>query len=465
MIQKLFLMAATLMAAITVQAQTARKFVLSNSSDGQSELHCFLPEKANGRAIVACPGGAYGGLSFEKEGTDWAEWFNAQGIAYFTLKYRLPNGNPDIPVGDAYQAMRTVRDSAEVWHINRRDVGIMGFSAGGHLAATVSTHAPFDALPNFSILVYPVITMGKGTHEGTWRRFLGDKKENEQWVKEYSNELKVNHYSTPPAILLLSNDDRTVPPVQNAIAYYSAMRKAGNPCTMHIYPKGGHGWGFANWFKHHDQMLEDLKSWLGDLKAPKEEAIRVACIGNSITRGSCIDMASEFGYPAQLQQLLGPAFNVHNYGMAGYTMLSKGDYPYVKSGAWKMVQAFDPNIVIIKLGTNDTKAHNWKYGKDFEHDLQAMVDTLRALPAKPRIILAHPIRIFKEHHGMSDSVLVNAINPIIDKVAKKNKLEVLDLRQAITDEKMLVSDGIHPNHNGAKLIASMVADAILAKCK
>ena len=461
----LMTMAAAMAVAITIQAQTARQFVLKNSSDGQSELHCFLPEKSNGRAVIACPGGAYGGLAFEKEGTNWAEWFNAQGIAYFTLKYRLPNGNPDIPVGDAYQAIRTVRDSAEVWHINRRDVGIMGFSAGGHLAATVSTHAPYDVLPDFSILVYPVITMGKGTHEGTWRRFLGDKKENEQLVKEYSNELKVNHYSTPPTILLLSNDDRTVPPVQNAIAYYSAMRKAGNPCTMHIYPKGGHGWGFANWFKHHDQMLGDLKNWLGELKAPKEEAIRVACIGNSITRGSCIDMASEFGYPAQLQQLLGPAFNVHNFGMAGYTMLSKGDYPYVKSGAWKMAQAFDPNIVIIKLGTNDSKAHNWKYGKDFERDLQAMVDTLRALPAKPRIILAHPIRIFKEHHGMSDSVLVNAINPMIDKVAKKNKLEVLDLRQAITDEKMLVSDGIHPNHNGAKAIAKMVADAILSKCK
>ncbi len=124
MIQKLFLMAAALTAAITIQAQTVRQFVLKNSSDGQSELHCFLPIKSNGRAVIACPGGAYGGLSFEKEGTNWAEWFNAQGIAYFTLKYRLPNGNPDIPVGDAYHAMRLVRDSATVWHINRRDVGI-----------------------------------------------------------------------------------------------------------------------------------------------------------------------------------------------------------------------------------------------------------------------------------------------------------------------------------------------------
>lgn len=458
----LLTMAVAIATAITVEAQTARQFILTNSSDGQSELHCFLPQHPNGRAVIACPGGAYGGLSFEKEGTQWAEWFNAQGIAYFTLKYRLPNGRPELPLGDAYQAIRTVRDSAAVWHINRRDVGIMGFSAGGHLAATVSTHAPFDALPDFSILVYPVITMGKGTHEGTWRRFLGEKKESEALIKEYSNELKVNHYSTPPAILLLSNDDRTVPPVQNAVAYYSAMRKAGNPCTMHIYPDGGHGWGFASWFKHHDQMLGDLMRWLQQLKAPQEDAIRVACIGNSITRGSCIDMASQLGYPAQLQKMLGPGFNVHNFGMAGYTMLSKGDYPYVKSGAWKMAQAFDPNIVIIKLGTNDSKAHNWKYGKEFEGDLQAMIDTLRALPSKPRIILAHPIRIFHEHHGMSDSVLIHAVNPTIDKVAKRNKLEVLDLRQAITDEKMLVSDGIHPNHNGAKLIARMVADAILA---
>ena len=453
-------MAAALVAAIALPAQTARQFVLSYSDDGKSELHCFLPEKTTGRAVIACLGGAYGGLSFEKEGTDWAEYFNRQGIAFFTLRYRLPNGDPSIPLSDAYQAVRTVRDSAEVWQVNRYDVGIMGFSAGGHLAATVSTHAPYDARPDFSILVYPVITMGKGTHQGTWRRFLGEQKENETMVKEYSNELKVNHYSTPPAILLLSNDDRTVPPVENAIAYYSAMRKAGNPCTMHIYRDGGHGWGYAKWFKHHDQMLSDLTCWLSELKAPRQDAIRVACIGNSITRGSCIDMASEFGYPAQLQKMLGSDYHVRNFGMAGYTMLSKGDYPYVKSGAWKMAQAFEPNVVIIKLGTNDTKSHNWQYGKDFERDMQAMIDTLRSLPSRPRIILAHPIRIFKEHHGMSDSVLVNAINPIINKVAKKNKLEVLDLRQAITDEKMLVSDGIHPNHNGAKEIAQMVADAI-----
>lgn len=210
-------------------------------------------------------------------------------------------------------------------------------------------------------------------------------------------------------------------------------------------------------------MLGDLKYWLDELKAPREDAVRVACIGNSITRGSCIDMASEFGYPAQLQQLLGNGYNVHNFGMAGYTMLTKGDYPYVKSGAWKMAQAFEPDVVVIKLGTNDSKTHNWQYGKDFEHDMQAMIDTLKALPSKPRILLAHPIRIFKEHHGMSDSVLVNAINPVIDKVAKKNKLEVIDLRLAITDEKMLVSDGIHPNHNGAKQIAQMVADAIKKK--
>ena len=459
----LILLMAALTATITVSAQTARHFVLTNSADGQSELHCFLPEQPCGRAVVACPGGAYGFLSFEKEGTDWAAWFNAQGIAYFTLRYRLPKGNPDLPVGDAYQAMRTVRDSAQVWHINPRDVGIMGFSAGGHLAATVSTHAPYDALPDFSILVYPVITLGRGTHDGTWRNFLGEQKDNEKLVKDYSNELRVNHYSTPPAILLLSNDDRTVNPVPNAIAYYSAMRRAGNPCTMHIYPDGGHGWGYASWFKHHDQMLADLSHWLQQLQAPREDAVRVACIGNSITRGSGIDMASQLGYPAQLQKLLGDAYNVHNFGMAGYTMLNKGDRPYMATTCWQMAQAFQPDVVVIKLGTNDSKPRNWQHAQDFASDMQAMIDTLRRLPSHPRILLCTPIPAFRDNLDILEKNIRDGVIPAIREVAKKNKLEVIDLHEAVTDEKLITRDGIHPNHNGAKLIAETVAAAIQQK--
>ena len=158
-----------MLTAITASAQsTARKFVLKNSSDGQSELTCYLPKKPSGRAVVDCPGGGYSHLAMDHEGHQWAEYFNKQGIAFFVLKYRMPKGNRNIPLSDAYQAMRTVRDSSAVWKINKEDVGIMGFSAGGHLASSVSTHAEAAVRPDFSILFYPVISMDERiSHKGS----------------------------------------------------------------------------------------------------------------------------------------------------------------------------------------------------------------------------------------------------------------------------------------------------------
>ena len=447
--------------AVSINAQTGRTFVLQNSADGVSELHCSLPQHPTGRAIVCCPGGAYGFLSLEKEGTDWAQWFNERGIAYFTLKYRLPEGNPELPVADACHAMQTVRDSADVWDINRYDVGIMGFSAGGHLAATISTQAPFSARPDFTILFYPVITMNqRWSHANSVKNFLGDTRTDEQVVKRYSAEEQVDHYATPPALLLLSNDDPTVPPVTNAVAYYSAMRKTGNDCAMNIYPTGGHGYGFNSRFKYHDQMLADLERWLDEHKEPSQDAIRVACIGNSITRGSCIDMASQRGYPAQLQKLLGQNYHVRNFGMPGYTMLRKGNMPYLKTQCWQMAQDFQPQVVIIKLGTNDSKPYNWQYGHEFAADLQSMIDTLSSLPSKPKIYLATPIPAFRDNLNIVEQNICEGIIPAIQEVAKHNKLEVIDLHSLFTDEKFIGPDYIHPNAEGAAEMARIISEHI-----
>lgn len=216
--KKLFAFCAMMLAVINLSAQsTARKFVLKNSADGKSELTCYLPQNPTGRAVVDCPGGGYSHLAMDHEGHQWAEFFNKQGIAFFVLKYRMPNGNRNIPLGDAYQAIRTVRDSASVWHINPQDVGIMGFSAGGHLASSVSTHAEYAARPDFSILFYPVISMDERiTHKGSCVNFLGDeRKSNPKSVEEWSNDKAVHGHLTPRAILLMSNDDNVVPPVTN----------------------------------------------------------------------------------------------------------------------------------------------------------------------------------------------------------------------------------------------------------
>ena len=468
--KKMVISSVLMLCALSALAQsTARKFVLKNSADGQSELTCYLPQNPTGRAVVDCPGGGYSHLAMDHEGHQWAEYFKRPGIARVVLRELVAKGDRNIPLSDAYQAMRTVRDSAAVWHINKEDVGIMGFSAGGHLASSVSTHAEYDARPNFSILFYPVISMDERiTHKGSCVNFLGEEsKTNPQLVKEWSNDKAVRRHLTPRAIILMSSDDEVVPPVTNGVAYYSAMRNEGNECTMHVYPTCGHGWGFrdaAHGFPYHEQMLNDLTCWLNSFKAPKVDAVRVACIGNSITDGMGIGMAPVKGYPAVLQKKLGDGYQVKNFGVSARTMMNKGDLPYMNELAWRDAKAFNPNIVIIKLGTNDSKTHNWAHGADeYRQSMQAMIDTLKALPSKPKIYLCSPIPAFKDSWTISDSVIVNGEMPIIKKLAKKNKCQFIDLHTSYTYGDMMLKDGIHPNAKGAAKMADIIFDAIEKK--
>lgn len=455
-------------AGMTAYAQTARKLTVNLTPDGAANMQVFLPEQPSGRAVVGCPGGGYSHLSMQNEGTDWAEYFNKQGIAYCVLTYRMPKGDRTIPMTDAQNAIRTVRDSASVWHVSPYDVGIMGFSAGGHLASTTATHAPQDARPDFQILFYPVISMDERlTHKGSVVGFLGDGRSDEGLVKQFSNDLQVHKHQTPPAIILMAGDDRAVPPMTNGLPYYTALRKAGIPAALHIYPSGGHGFGYRSTFAYHDLMLDELTTWLAHLPAIKAGARRVACVGNSITDGYGIDMADTDGYPAQLQKLLGTDYCVRNYGVSARTMLNTGDHPYMKEQAWQDAKAFCPDIVVIKLGTNDSKPANWDgHEKDFSADTQQMIDELKALPSKPAIYLCNPIKADTPEGStdkwmITDSTIENGIIPAIAKIAKKNKLNVIDLRPVIelkSDE--IQRDGIHPTAKGARKIAEAVAEAI-----
>ena len=169
-----------------------------------AEITVYRPHDHNtGRAVLALPGGAYSHLALGHEGHEWADFFNQKGITYVVLKYRMPNGNKDIPINDALEAMKILRDSADVWNINPYDIGIMGSSAGGHLASTIATCAPFTLRPNFQILFYPVISMQeKKTHKGSMQSLLGPNPSIEE-QKKYSNENNVIRHLTPPAIMLL----------------------------------------------------------------------------------------------------------------------------------------------------------------------------------------------------------------------------------------------------------------------
>ncbi len=229
-------------------------------------IRVFLPEagKATGRAVVCCPGGGYSHLATDHEGYAWAPFFNERGIALIVLKYRMPHGHTDVPISDAKEALRVVRENAQKWNIDPRKVGIMGSSAGGHLASTVATHSDSLTAPAFQILFYPVVTFDyRYTHKGSRHGLIGEGASQEM-VDLYSNEKQVTA-QTPPAIMLLSDDDRVVPS-PNSVNYYLALKQHGIKATMHIYPSGGHGWGSRENFKYHKEMMSDLSAWLETVK-------------------------------------------------------------------------------------------------------------------------------------------------------------------------------------------------------
>ena len=452
----LFVLLVLLLTGLQVSAQsTPKPFDIE-----QPSLRVFLPapELATGRAVVACPGGGYSGLAVNHEGYDWAPYFNKQGIALIVLKYRMPKGDRTLPISDAEAAMKMVRDSADVWNLNPNDIGIMGSSAGGHLASTIATHAPEVLRPNFQILFYPVITMDKSfTHMGSHDNLLG-KDASADLEKEFSNEKQVTK-ETPRAFIVYSDDDKVVPPA-NGVNYYLALNKKGVPSVLHIYPTGGHGWGIREDFLYKSEMQNELTSWLRSFKAPRKDAVRVACIGNSITFGAGIKNRSRDSYPSVLARMLGDSYWVKNFGVSARTMLNKGDHPYMNEPAYKNALAFNPNIVVIKLGTNDSKSFNWKYKADFMKDAQNMINAFKGLPSQPKIYLCYPSKAYLTGDGINDDIISKEIIPMIKKLAKKNDLSVIDLHTAMDGMPELFPDRIHPNEKGAQVMAKAVYQSI-----
>ncbi len=239
-------------------------------------LHLYPadPAAATGTAVVVCPGGAYSHLAMDHEGRQIADWFNSFGVSAFVLDYRHRGkgyGHP-APLDDAQRAIRTVRARAAEWNVDRAKIGIMGFSAGGHLASTAATH--FDdgqpdaadpvqrvgCRPDFAILCYPVIALGEPyTHVGSQRNLLGDKPSAEL-VRSLSNEKQVTA-KTPPCFLWNTDDDKGVPP-ENSVQFYLALRRAGVPAELHIFQNGGHGRGLAAKITGTRAWSDCCKEWM-----------------------------------------------------------------------------------------------------------------------------------------------------------------------------------------------------------
>ncbi len=259
-----------------------REGILRIANVQNPTIEVYLPTKqiATGKAVLIFPGGGYGILAYDWEGTDFAKWLNAQGIAGIVVKYRLPKSESltdpkEVPLLDAQRAMRLARHHAAEWNINPAKIGVMGFSAGGHLASTISTqykhevNRPKDAIdalsarPDFSILVYPVISFRDASaHSGSRNALIGENA-SQELVDRFSGELNVNA-ETPPTFLVHAQDDAGVP-IENSILYYKALHQNKVKASLHIYPTGSHGFGFGLGKGSLDGWRDVLLGWIRDL--------------------------------------------------------------------------------------------------------------------------------------------------------------------------------------------------------
>lgn len=227
-------------------------------------LYIFQAEKPNGIAMLMCPGGGYSGVAIQHEGKALANMLNENGITLGVLKYRMPNGNYNVPSEDVWRALEIMHDQAPEWGVNPDRIGIGGASAGGHLASTIATHSVDSPLaPAFQFLLYPVITMDETfTHLGSREGLLGSNPSREL-VDLYSNELQVTP-STPPTFIAVSANDKVVP-VKNSIEYFNALISNDVPVSLFVYPTGGHGWGYNPEFIHNKEWTAEFLHWIQNL--------------------------------------------------------------------------------------------------------------------------------------------------------------------------------------------------------
>jgi len=266
-----------------LEEEHTRNGILRISNVQIPTLEVYLPEEeiATGQAVIIFPGGGYTILAYEWEGTEFATWLQSKGIAGIVVKYRLPLSESltdpkEVPLLDAQRAVRLARNNADDWGLDPGRIGVMGFSAGGHLASTISTQYGhqadrqtdevdgLSARPDFSVLIYPVISFrDAGAHSGSRRNLLSENAP-EALIDRFSSELNVNE-ETPPAFLIHSQNDETVP-VENSFLYFNALNKHGVPASLHVYPTGGHGFAFGTDRGTVEGWTNVLLDWLQSLE-------------------------------------------------------------------------------------------------------------------------------------------------------------------------------------------------------
>jgi acetyl esterase/lipase/lysophospholipase L1-like esterase len=468
-------------------------------------LTVYLPDpaKATGSSVIICPGGGYSVLAISHEGHDIARRLNQEGIAAFVLKYRLPKGGimKDKSIGplqDAQRAIQLVREHAKKWNINPSKIGIMGSSAGGHLAATAGTHFLSAKIenpnntslrPDFMILNYPVISFSDSlTHQGSRQNLIGTKVFSADDYKNgkvstkakdlgmtdadiisYSNELQVTP-KTPPTFITSALTDQAVP-VGNSLAFVTALQQNKVPVEVFFYDKGVHGYGMVNpqakeqwidaclrWIKKNfDQPPMDwpnMKRFSADnkkLTAPNANENRVVFMGNSITEGwSKADPSFFEGKP------------YINRGISGQTT------PQMLIRFKQDVIDLNPKVVVILAGTNDIAGNTGPMTIEQTRDnIIAMAQLAKANGIKVVLSSILPVFDYPWKPGLEPAEKIFTLNKMLKEYADKNGAVYLDYFSAMADErkglrKGLGDDGVHPNLDGYKIMGPLAEKAIAA---
>jgi len=297
---------------------------------------------------------------------------------------------------------------------------------------------------------------GRRNGEGdtkSWTQFLAANELTEAEALTYSHNpidiLAPLAAKNVPLLHVVGDADKVVLVAENTTALETRYKELGG--FIEVIHKPGVG--------HHPHCLKDPKpivDFILQHSTTTNDLVRVACVGDSITFGAKIKDRENQSYPAQLGQMLGQGYQVKNFGRSGATLLNNGDQPYQQTPNFKSARDFKPNIVIIKLGTNDSKPKNWVHGDDFVADYVELIENFRALPSQPIVHICYPVPAFPGNFEITDKVIKENILPKIDTVAKKAKVKIIDLYEALSGREDLFPDRVHPNSGGAKIMAETI---------
>lgn len=446
------------------------------------KLHIFYPdgikEGENRPVVISFFGGGWA-VGSADQFYEQSEYYASIGMVAISAEYRLIKHDKTTPfecVMDGKSAVRWVRKNYKELGIDPDKIVTSGGSAGGHVASCTALIEGYEeenedltisSVPNAMILFNPVLNT---TKEGYGANKLVGRE----------TEISPFHHirpNLPPTLVMHGTRDTTVP-YKNSFDFAENMVANDNDCVLISAFGENHGFFNGTFFRENcgtrniDRCMYESTRFLSrigflpkNLKSTKEP-LRIACVGNSITFGGQLKNRKKDSYPTVLQKLVGKDYEVKNFGKPGATLLRKGDVPYIETDEFKQLYDYAPEVIILKLGTNDTKAKNWQYNEDFYADYLQLIDTLKANPKrKAEVFVCAPTPSFLKNQTISanDSIIVNCICPIIQQVAKKRNLKYIDTHSYFEGKNELFPDKVHPNAAGANSLAIYIYEEISQK--